>query len=176
MNTETFLWALLHCWICSKKWIFFSSSHLFQVLLFLRHLCSNFGLGKNKKFRGLLAFYTSVLMKVKVKSLSHVWLFLAPRTVAYQAPPSVGFSRQEYWTGLPFPSPGNLPHPGIKLRSPSLQAEALPSEPPGKLFTYTSLLLHYTLHLPLIRKSHLELSQISLYRVSVSWEIQTRDY
>ena len=120
MNTETFLWALLHCWICSKKWIFFSSSHLFQVLLFLRHLCSNFGLGKNKKFRGLLAFYTSVLMKVKVKSLSHVWLFLAPWTVAYQAPPSMGFSRQEYWTGLPFPSPGDLPDPGVESGSPGI--------------------------------------------------------
>ena len=50
----------------------------------------------------------------------------------YQAPLSMGFSRQEYWSGLPFPSPGNLPDPGIKLRSPALYTDALPSEPPGK--------------------------------------------
>ena len=42
------------------------------------------------------------------------------------------FSRQEYWNGLPFPSPGDLPNPGIEPRSPALQADALPSEPPGK--------------------------------------------
>ena len=53
-------------------------------------------------------------------------------TAAYQAPPSVGFSRQEYWSGLPFPSPGDLSSTGIELRSPELQADALPSEPPGK--------------------------------------------
>ena len=52
--------------------------------------------------------------------------------VAYQAPPSMGFSRQEYWSGLPFPSPAELPNPGIEPRSPSLQTDALPSEPPGK--------------------------------------------
>ena len=52
--------------------------------------------------------------------------------VAYQALPSMGFSRQEYWSGLPLPSPGDLPNPGIEHRSPALQAEALPSEPPGK--------------------------------------------
>ena len=46
----------------------------------------------------------------------------------HQAPPSVGFSRQEYWSGLPFPSPGNLPDPGIEPRSSTLQADSLPSE------------------------------------------------
>ena len=55
-----------------------------------------------------------------------------PRTVAHQASPSMGFSRQEYWSGLSFPSPGDLPDPGIKPGSPALQADALPSEPPGK--------------------------------------------
>ena len=50
----------------------------------------------------------------------------------HQAPLSMGFSRQEYWSGLPFPSPGNLPDPGIEPRSPTLEADALPSEPPGK--------------------------------------------
>ena len=68
----------------------------------------------------------------KVKSLSHVWLLATLWTVAHQAPPSMGFSRQEYWSGLPFPSPGDLPDPGIEPRSPSLQADALTSEPPGK--------------------------------------------
>ena len=71
-------------------------------------------------------------VKVKVKSLSRVRLFAAPWTVAHQAPPSLGFSRQEHWSGLPFPPPGDLPDPGIKPRSPTLQADALTSEPPGK--------------------------------------------
>ena len=55
-----------------------------------------------------------------VQSLSHVWLFATPWTVAYQAPPSMGFSRQENWSGLPFPSPGDLPDPGIEPGSPAL--------------------------------------------------------
>ena len=67
-----------------------------------------------------------------VKSLSRVQLFVTPWTVAYQAPLSIGFSRQDYWSRLPFPSPGYLPNPGIELRSPTLQADALPSETPGK--------------------------------------------
>ena len=67
--------------------------------------------------------------KVKVKSLSHVRLFATPWTVAHQAPPSMEFSRQEYCSGLPFPSPGYLPDPGIEPRSPALQADALLSEP-----------------------------------------------
>ena len=54
-----------------------------------------------------------------------------PWTVAHQAPPSMEFSRLEYWNGLPFPSPGDLPDPGIEPRSPSLQADALPSKLPG---------------------------------------------
>ena len=60
-----------------------------------------------------------------------------PWTVAYQAPPSIGFSRQEYWSGLPFPSPGDLSDPGIKPGSPTLQADALPSEPTEKPCVYT---------------------------------------
>ena len=69
---------------------------------------------------------------MKVKSLSHVRLFAIPWTLAHQAPPSMGFSRQEYWSGLLFPSPGDLPDPGIEPRSPALQADDLTSEPPGK--------------------------------------------
>ena len=67
-----------------------------------------------------------------MKSLSRVRLFVTPWTVAYQASLSMGFSRQEYWSGLPFPSPGDLSDPGIEPRSPTLGAKALTSEPPGK--------------------------------------------
>ena len=67
-----------------------------------------------------------------VKSLSRVRLFATPWTVAYQASPSMGFSRQGYLSGVPFPSPGELPNPGIEPGSPALEADALTSEPPGK--------------------------------------------
>ena len=66
-----------------------------------------------------------------MKSLSHVRLFATPWTVAHQAPPSMEFSRQEYWSGLPFPSPGDLPNPGIGPGSPTSHSGTLPSEPPG---------------------------------------------
>ena len=75
-----------------------------------------------------------MVKKVKVKSLSCVRLFVTPWTVAYQAPQYMEFSRQEYWSGLPFPSPGDLPNPRIKPGSPALQTDALPSVPPGKPF------------------------------------------
>ena len=68
----------------------------------------------------------------KVQSFSSDQLFATPWTVAYQPPPSMGFSRQGYRSGLPFPSPGDLPDPGIKLESPAFQADALTSEPPRK--------------------------------------------
>ena len=74
-------------------------------------------------------------MKVKVKLLSHDRLFATPWTVAHWAPPSMGFSRQEYWSGVPFPSPGDLPDSGIEPRSLALEADALTSEPPGKPFS-----------------------------------------
>ena len=69
---------------------------------------------------------------IKVKLLSHVQLFASPWIVVCQAPLSMGFSRQEHWSGLLFPSPGNLPDPGIEPGSLSLQAYSLPSEPPEK--------------------------------------------
>ena len=75
--------------------------------------------------------YHTIYLKVKVKLLSHIRLFVTLWTVAYQAPLPMGFSRQEYWSGLPFPSPGDLPNPGIEPGSPTLQADALTSEPPG---------------------------------------------
>ena len=67
--------------------------------------------------------------KWKWKSFSRIWLFATPWTVACQAPLSMGFSRQEYLSGLPCPPPGDLPNPGIKPRFPALQADSLPTEP-----------------------------------------------
>ena len=85
---------------------------------------------------------------------SHVQLFVSPRAVACRASLSMGFSRQEYWSGLPFPSPGYLPDPGIEPSSPALKADTLPSEPPGNSFTlngsqrhlWTRCYLHRVLH------------------------------
>ena len=75
---------------------------------------------------------------MKVKSLSHLRLFATPWTVTHQAPLSMEFSRQEYCNGLPFPSPGDLPNPGIEPWSPALLADALPPfETPGKLEDFT---------------------------------------
>ena len=70
--------------------------------------------------------------KMKVKSLSHVQLFVTPWSIAHKAPLSMEFSRQEYWSGLPFPSPGDLPDPGIEPGSLALQSDALLSKPEGK--------------------------------------------
>ena len=67
-----------------------------------------------------------------MKSLSHVQIFATPWTVTYQSPQSMEFSRQEYWSGLPFPSPGDLPDPGIEPGSPALQTDTLLSDPPGE--------------------------------------------
>ena len=71
----------------------------------------------------------AIIILPKMKSLSHVWLFATPWTEAHQAPPSMEFSKQEYWSGLPFPSPGDFPDPGIESRSPvspTSQADSLP--------------------------------------------------
>ena len=70
---------------------------------------------------------------------------VTPQIVAHQAPLSMEFSRQEYWSGLPFPFPGDLPSPGIQHRSPALQADSLPSEPTGKPLnssTYNQLIFN----------------------------------
>ena len=75
-----------------------------------------------------------------MKLVSHVQLFVIPWTVSYRAHPSIEFFRQEYWSGLPFPSPGDLPDPAIE---PRLQADSLPSEPPGKLLENS---LDWTVH------------------------------
>ena len=73
-----------------------------------------------------------IIFKVKAKLLSHVRLFATPWTVAYQAHPIMVFSRQECWSGVPFPSAGDLNNPGIQPRSPALLADTLPPEPSGK--------------------------------------------
>ena len=78
--------------------------------------------------------FTESESEVKVKLLSRVRLFATPWTIAYQAPQFMEFSRQDYWSGLPFLSPGDLPNPGIESGSPALQADALPSEPAGKQY------------------------------------------
>ena len=73
-----------------------------------------------------------VLVQFVVQLLSHVWLFATPQTAAHQAPLYMRFFRQGYWSGLPFPSPEDLPNPGIKPRSPALQADSLPTKLQGK--------------------------------------------
>ena len=69
-------------------------------------------------------FYTTYAM---LSHFSRFWLCATPQTAAHQAPPSLGFSRQEHWSGLPFPSPGDLPDPGIEPTSPALAADSIPS-------------------------------------------------
>ena len=104
---------------CSWPW--FSSS---QTGMYLK--CS--GIKKHS-----IIWHTFELWCMCVcQSLSCVWLFTTPWTVVRQAPLSMEFSRQQYWSGLLFPAPGDLPDPVIKPRSPALQADSLPSEPPGK--------------------------------------------
>jgi len=73
---------------------------------------------------------------VLLSRFSHVQLFATPWTIAHQAPLSMGFSRQEYWSGSPCPPPGDLPDTGIKPRSLALQEDSLPSEPPGKSLVF----------------------------------------
>ena len=79
--------------------------------------------------------------------------FVTSGTVAHQAPLFMGFPRQEYWSGLPFPSPGDLPDPGIEPRSPALQMDSLPSELPGKPQPLRILLKNLNVLAKLICKS-----------------------
>ena len=86
----------------------------------------------NKKVLATNYNFNEYNINVYACMLSRVRLFATPRTVACQAPLSMEFSRQEHWSGLPFCSQGDLPDPEIELGSPALQADSLPSEPPGK--------------------------------------------
>ena len=116
--------------------------------------------------------------KVKVKSLSCARLFVTPWTIAHQAPPSMRFSGQEYWSGLAFPSSRDLPDPGIEHRSPALQADALTSEPPGKpkslwLISYNSICFPKELYwLKMIPEPKIFLLHFSLVRELGSFNIQ----
>ena len=113
--------------------------------------------------------YLAISWKVKGKSLSRVRLFATPWTGAYQAPPSMGFSRQEYWSGLPLPSPGDLPNPGIKPRFSALQADTLPYKPPGKPLPIPYIVsIMYICQSQSSNSSHLPLSPIPLFSMSVS--------
>ena len=85
------------------------------------------------KVKDLCSFGGKPTIKInESKSESEAHSVVSDSLRPHQAPPSLEFSRQEYSSGLPFPSPGDLPDPGIKPRSPKLQADALTSEPPGK--------------------------------------------
>ena len=108
----------------SPLWLFlWTDAQLPLVFHFLKYTSPSWNFHSNLfKYRA----------KVKVKSLSPVRLFATPWAVAYQVPPSMRFSRQEYWSGLPVPSPADLPNPGIEPRSPVLQADSLPTELWGK--------------------------------------------
>jgi len=86
----------------------------------------------------------SVVSNISVSvcySLSRVWFFVTPWTVAHQAPLSMGFPRQEYWNELSFLSPGHLPDAGVEPGSSALQVDSLPSEPPGKPPVVSNMLL-----------------------------------
>ena len=87
-----------------------------------------------------------------VQWLSCVQFFAPPWTIAHQAPPPIGFSRQEYWNGLPFPSPGDLSHPGMEPGSPALQADSLPTKPLGKSLIWVLYIISsFTDHNNLLR-------------------------
>ena len=118
-------WGKKEPQLCCQKKVVLSKTWWFKVEFLFR-------------LTSLCRFFSEAvcLPKEKVKLLSHIQLFAAQWAVAHQAPPSMEFSRQEYWSGLPFCSLGDLPDPGIKPGSPALQADALPSEPPGNQISY----------------------------------------
>ena len=124
---------------CSAAWAFFGIAFGIGMKIDLFHFC-----GHCWVFQIFWHVECSTLIASSFRILNSpaFWLLLlfsqvmsnsvTPWTAARQAPLSMGFSRQEYWSGLPCPSPGDLPNPGIKPRSHALQADSLPSEPPGK--------------------------------------------
>ena len=108
------------------------SSHLLGILYMPGTLCtlSHFMLTITF-YEGCVCVCVCVSVSLSV-CLSHLVMFDSMTSWTWQAPLSMEFSRQEYWSGLTYPSPGDLPNPWIKPRSPALQANSLPSEPPGK--------------------------------------------
>ena len=115
---------------CSSVWIDFT--WVGHRLSNLQKLFPGPTLGYGAKVPQKCAPWWRIKEERKKVKLSRVRLFATLWTVAHQASPSMGFSRQEYWSGLPFPSPGDLPNPGIEPGSSTLEADALTSEPPGK--------------------------------------------
>ena len=107
-----------------------------ELLHFHFHACCTDWFQKEKEYVKAVYCYPTYLTYMQSESESEVTqscpTLCDPWTVAHQAPPSMGFSRQEYWSGLPFLSPGDLSDPGIEPRSPTLQADALTCAPPGK--------------------------------------------
>ena len=97
--------------------------------------------------KSILCHFTKCVYLYEVKLLSRVRLFVTPWTIAHQVPPFMKISWQEYWSGLPFPSPGVLPDPGIKPGSPALQADAFMSKPPRKPVYMYKYALSLNIHL-----------------------------
>ena len=125
---------------CACFFFFFKQNtpQAILVRVWLRTTAGDKLLMKGTLTHSLFHLSSNTVLGTLVKLLSRVWNFATPWTVAYQAPPSLEFSRQKYWNGLPFPFPGDFSGPGIKPGSPTLQANVLPSEPPGKTFRHTS--------------------------------------
>ena len=124
--------GVLHC-----RWILYQLSHKGspRILQWVAHPFSrgsSWPRNRSRVFCIAVRFFTSWASKEVKWNRSVVSDSVTPWTLAYQVPPSMGFSRQEYWSGLPVPSPGDLPDPGIEPGSPTFQADALTSEPPGK--------------------------------------------
>ena len=124
-----FFLAVFNLLMSHPKTFFISVKVLFIPIIFFSFLV----------FPSLCLHYPSVLAcflfffpLLLLSRFSHVRLCATPYMAVYQAPLSLGFSRQERWSGLPFPSPGDLPKPEIKPRSPALQVDSLLAEPPGK--------------------------------------------
>ena len=149
----------------SKSWTPLSIFHTFMYLCFFRffpHIghCRVLSITAVLYSRSLLTCFH--FERKKVKSLSRVRPFATPWTVAYQG--YVGFSRQEYWSGLPFPSPGDLPDPGIEPGAPALKADALTSEPPGKHSCASPILpIHPSPHLSVLATISLPSKSGSLF-------------
>ena len=106
---------------------------------FMRHSCS--WKGEKPEVWLTSIFFTQLYWGLCMCVLSCIWLFAIPWIVAYQAPLSIGFSKQEHCSGLPFPSPGNLHDPGIKPRSLAFAGWFFTTEPPGKPQVYSTVLL-----------------------------------
>ena len=123
----SFIRALSCKWLCSFK-SFWNGGRKRNSKYFLEKVPQplNSCVSLENTFYTLIEYLCSLFMLLLFScSTKCVWVFATPWTVTCQAPLSMGFSRQEYWSGLPCPSPGDLPDPGIKPGSPTLQADSL---------------------------------------------------